>query len=122
MKPIHKGNLNKENLTNTRGWFIGHFAQDKNLCSDHFEIKWTTHPKGDIKPTTAKNKTAKTISILISGKFIVRYPQNNTNIILDQAGDYAYHAEGIYHTSEALEESTILTIRWPSIPGDQEDL
>ena len=62
---------------------------------------------------------AKTISILIKGKFLLIFPEENKEIVLEKQGDFVFWDSKVYHGSEALEDSTVLTIRWPSIPNDQ---
>jgi len=42
-------------------------------------------------------------------------------VVLEQQGQYVLHGPGIPHKSEALEDSIILTIRWPSVPNDRVD-
>jgi len=87
--------------------------------NDDFEVKWGVHPKGDKKDIAGMNIKAKTLSILIKGKFLVSFPDDGEEVILGNQGDYVYFENGIYHGSEALEDSVVLTIRWPSIGGDQ---
>ncbi|TAL57680.1 MAG: signal peptidase I [Nanoarchaeota archaeon] len=116
MEKILSGNLNKEKKR--RGWFIGHFMDRTSpFKSDDFEVKWRVHPKGEKKKFPAFNEKARTISILISGKFAVRFPDKE--IILRKAGDFEYHGAKVAHSSEALSNSVVLTIRWPSLPEDQ---
>lgn len=120
---VFSGNLGKHQKENPdqKGWFIGHFLEKgSNFFSEEFEVKWYHHPKGDIKNPPGRNKLAKTITILIKGKFMVRYPEENTTeVLLSKQGDYVFHDAGVLHISEALEDSVMLTIRWPSISGDQ---
>jgi len=117
---IKSGNLNNQVNSEHKGWFIGHFMEkDSIFHSDDFEIRWAVHSKGEKKSIVKANKIAKTISILIKGKIILRFPKDNNEIVLSKEGDYVYWDKNIYHTSEIIEDSTVLTIRWPSIPNDQ---
>jgi len=117
---IKSGNLDNQGDLEKRGWFIGHFmGKDSPFLSDNFEIRWAVHPKGEKKSTVAAQKIAKTVSILIKGKMILIFPEDNKEVVLSKEGDYAFWDAKIYHTSEVLEDSTILTIRWPSLPDDQ---
>jgi quercetin dioxygenase-like cupin family protein len=50
--------------------------------------------------------------MLISGKW--RQEMTVGTFILDRPGDYIVWGPGIEHTWEAEEDSTMLTIRWPS--------
>ncbi|MAG01747.1 signal peptidase I [Candidatus Pacearchaeota archaeon] len=120
---IETGNLNHQKDSEKRGWFIGHFMQEDSPFQSHnFEVRWAVHSKGEVKPTVAANKIAKTISVLIKGKMILKFPKDDEEIVLSKEGDYAFWDSNIYHTSEILEDSTVLTIRWPSISGDQKSL
>lgn len=52
--------------------------------------------------------------MLISGRFRVELP--GQDVLLARQGDYVvFHGMG--HSWEAVEESVVLSIRWPSIPG-----
>lgn len=121
MTLIINGNLEEQRKTHPekKGWFIGHFLNPNSVFhNNNFEVKWNTHPKGK-KKTVSSNKIAKSIAILISGKFILKFPEENKEVILSKSGDYVFWNTKTPHTTEAIEESTILTIRWPSIPNDQ---
>jgi hypothetical protein len=121
MNSIIKGNLNNDikKSPEKRGWFIGHFINKNSIFyNNEFEVRWALHKKGEKKKFPAKTKTAKTISILIKGKFLIKFPKNNENIVLSNQGDYVFWDSNVYHSSEALVDSTILTIRWPSLPND----
>jgi hypothetical protein len=119
MEKITKGNLNEQEDSEKRGWFIGNFiTKNKNFKSNDFEVRWGNHFKGEKKQGIVANKSAKTLSILISGKFLLKFPKNNKEIVLSKVGDYSFWDSGIYHSSEALEDSIVLTIRWPSVSDD----
>ncbi len=118
MGKIINGNLNDK--SNSRGWFIGHFLEDNSIFKNkEFEVKWGKHPKGEKKFQVAANKIAKTIGILIEGKIELNFPKNKKKILLSKQGDFIFFDEKIFHTFEALEDSIIIVIRWPSIPNDQ---
>jgi hypothetical protein len=119
MGKIISGNLNNQEDKEKRGWFIGNFITDnKYFYNKEFEVRWFSHKKGEKKEEISANKSAKTLSILINGKFLIRFPQDKKEIILSKSGDYAFWDSGVYHNSEALKDSTVLTIRWPSINDD----
>lgn len=121
MRSIASGNLT--NQTNAfpekRGWFLGHFMDNSSLLhSQDIEMKWGVHQKGESFHTVRANKTAKTIAILISGNVSLSFPDENKTILLDQAGDFTMWNAGVFHVVEILEDSTLLTVRWPSVPDD----
>ena len=122
---IITGNLEQEKLKNPqrKGWFIGHFMEPNSVFqSNDFEVRWGIHKKGEKKDIPGANMTAKTISILIKGKFAIRFPKQKKEVVLSKVGDFAFWDAKVYHTSEALTDSVILTIRWPSVAGDQRDI
>jgi hypothetical protein len=52
--------------------------------------------------------------MLISGRFRVELP--GRDVLLAKQGDYVvFH--GIGHSWQAEEESVVLAVRWPSVPG-----
>jgi hypothetical protein len=118
MDKIVSGNLDTEVSSHpeTKGWFVGSFM-DKypDFKSDEVELKWAKHAKGDIKPGLLADSTTKTFVILIGGTFVVRFPDINTESLLSKQGDFVfYDASYKRHEAEALEDSLLLVVRWPS--------
>ena len=118
MEKIVSGNLDEEVSSHpeTMGWFLGHFmTKYPDFMSDEVELKWARHEKGDKKDRPQAKTTTKTITILISGKFLIRFPKKNHDVILARLGDFIYYdASQDKHTREALEDSLLLVIRFPS--------
>ncbi|HYC57161.1 MAG TPA: signal peptidase I [Candidatus Binatia bacterium] len=115
------GNCRKDDA-GERGWFVGHFfgdGGDLRFTTD-VEVKWATHPAGDTRPAWSRNRTATTISILISGRFRVSFAGGD--VVLCEQGDYVLWAAGVPHHWVAEEESTIVTVRWPSLAGDSQSV
>lgn len=97
-----------------RGWLIGHFIPPDELRhSEDVEVKWHRHPTGDIRSEWVTGETRTTILVLISGAFRIAFRDGEK--VLTELGDYAMWGPGIDHIWEALEESIMLTVRWPSI-------
>lgn len=98
-----------------RGWVLGHFmpAGDPRQ-SGEVEIKWAEHRRGDKRAqwVTAESRTA--AIFLVSGRFRVELP--GRGVVLDRPGAYVVFS-GVGHSWEAEEDSTILGVRWPSVPG-----
>lgn len=96
-----------------RGWFVGRFVEpvESLRSTENAEVKWGVHGKGEKRADWASNDTY-TLSILIDGRFRISF--ESSDCILQKKGDYALWAPGVSHTWEALEESIILTVRWPS--------
>ena len=109
---------------NESGWFIGHFINSVYglRCTQDVEVKWGVHLSNDEKSSFGLNEKATTLALLISGAFIIDFPDLNISVNLDQPGDYLIYAPGISHSWKALKDSILVTIRWPSILGDQKQV
>jgi hypothetical protein len=117
---ILSGNLDQDahKHPTRRGWFVGwYLPQGTPFHSKDFEMKWGVHKKGWKRESFAAQRTAKSITILVSGKFITKFKARK--VTLSRPGDYVYFSPRVYHITEAREDSVVLTIRWPSIPHDQ---
>lgn len=98
-----------------RGWLLGHFKSAGDARhSEEVEIKWGMHPRGQQRARWVTGEQRSALLMLISGRFRVDLPQRT--VLLARQGDYVvFH--GIDHSWLAEEESVVLAIRWPSIPG-----
>lgn len=94
-----------------RGWFIGGFmtAEDPR-CTSSVEVKWGIHPEGDRRSQWAEPSDTRTLSILISGRFCVLFPEGE--IVLATQGDYVLWLPGVAHSWCAQFPSVIVTVRW----------
>lgn len=100
------------------GWWVGHFVNEKSgRHSKLVETKWAVHPKGASHDGLVYNRQATTMAILISGKHRVILP--DADVLLEYAGDYVIWGPNIAHSWTAVENSVILTVRWPSVQSDQ---
>lgn len=99
-----------------RGWLLGHFKPVGNVRhGEDVEIKWGVHPRGDRRPEWVTGEKRTALLILISGRFRVELP--GRSVVLADQGDYVVWGHGVDHSWYAEEESVVMTIRWPSIPG-----
>ena len=100
------------------GWFIGHFIEpsDSPRSTSDVEVKWATHKAGEGRSEWAVNASATTLSIAIGGCFRLQFPDRE--VVLSQPGDYALWLPGVPHWWLAESDCTVLTVRWPSKPGD----
>lgn len=76
-----------------------------------------TPKRRKIKNSKANIK-AKSLAILIKGKLRISFPDENKIVILEKIGDYVIWNHGVFHTVEILENTTTITVRWPSVPND----
>jgi len=121
MSSVETGNLNKKvsESPQTRGWFIGQFIEGPSSFKDSdVEVKWGTHKKGEKLDKVRASKHSKTLSVLISGKTKISFPDQNKDFILSEQGDFVLWEAGIFHTSEIIEDSVFLVVRWPSLPDN----
>lgn len=99
-----------------RGWLLGHFKpMDDVRHSDDVEIKWGVHLPGDQRAEWVTEEKRTALLILISGRFRVELP--GRSVLLANQGDYVVWSHGVDHSWHAEEESVVVTVRWPSIPG-----
>ncbi len=100
------------------GWFAGHFMPQELplLQRTDMELKWGEHSKGDSRTDWTEPEPGHSLSLLIRGNFLLLFPQQRFH--LRKQGDFVIWGPGSTHSWEALEDSLILTIRWPSLPPD----
>ena len=100
---------------NTRGWFLGQFMPgDSNpLRTSDLEVKWYTHAKGEERPQWSPASAVKTLNILVRGHFVLRFPDREVELAVE--GDYVMFGPGVAHSFRSVEESLVLTVRWPSV-------
>jgi hypothetical protein len=106
-----------------RGWFVGHFMDKPEWATtDEVEVKWGNHAKGEQKAGYGLNKTAQTVTVLARG--VIKYSWLLDGVeqtrVLEGEGTYIYCPPDVPHRWEVLEPSIIVTVRWPSVPGDQQ--
>ena len=100
----------------TRGWFIGHFMEGRAdaLASRDVELKWFTHAAGETRPEWSPPSAVRTLNVLIRGRFVLRFPDREVE--LAREGDFVLFGPGVAHSFRSVEESLVLTVRWPSAP------
>lgn len=115
MDSVYVGNAGKDAVLD-RGWLLGHFkdVSDPRHSLD-VEIKWGIHPRGDERLQWVKGEERTALLVLISGRFRVELP--GRSVLLKEQGDYVVWGLGVDHSWFAEDESVVLTVRWPSVPG-----
>ena len=112
---IYFGNASTDSR-DYRGWFVGQFiASDDLRCNQDVEVKWGVHPAGDEREWGV-NRAATSLGLLIVGRF--RYTFPDREVVLREQGDYVIWAAGTPHRWLAEIDSSILTVRWPSVVDD----
>jgi hypothetical protein len=111
---IHTGSAPLDAPAN-RGWLLGHFMPAGDLRhSEAVEIKWGAHPCGERRAQWVTGEIRTALIILVKGRFRVDF--RDRSVVLAQPGDYVVF-EGVDHTWCAEQESVVLGVRWPSVPG-----
>ncbi len=104
-----------------QGWFIGHVLEHaSDLRSTHtIEVNWSRYKAGEEQPQWKMTQQAVTLCVLIKGIVFIRFPW--TECILAHEGDYVIWSADLPHRLTVVEDSLMLTIRWPSIPEDKKE-
>lgn len=117
---IAEGNLVSEAL-GERGWAVGAFDQrvahaDSDMrFTSSAEMKWSTHKRGELRHSGWGIAPSTSLTALVQGAFFVEFLDRH--FTLNEPGDFVIWVPDMAHTWEALADSTMLTLRWPSRPG-----
>lgn len=111
------GNAN-DDADRYRGWLMGHFVDPVAggiRSTGVLEVKWGIHPAGQRRPEWTTDDRRTTLILLVQGRFRLDLTTGSTT--LERQGDYVVWGPGIDHSWQAEEDSTVLTVRWPSVAG-----
>jgi hypothetical protein len=117
LSTITSGNASEDGCKNDgRGWFIGSFIDPAQGLrhSDDIEVKWGRHRARDERVVPGISDTSTTLTLLISGHFVVDFPNLLLTMTLRKPGDYVIFASRVAHTWKVIEDSVVVTVRWPS--------
>ncbi|MCI2421133.1 signal peptidase I [Saccharopolyspora sp. K220] len=111
----YQGNANEDGKR-TRGWLVGHFIEPPEAIrsTNDVEVKWGIHPAGEKRPEWTVSDFRTTLVLLVRGHF--RIDLTHGSATLAQEGDYVMWAPGTDHSWEAVSDSVVITVRWPSSP------
>lgn len=100
-----------------RGWILGHFIDPAAglRSSKDVEIKWGIHPAGEKRSEWTADDQRTTLVLLVEGNF--RIDTTEGSVTFTRQGDYAAWGPGIDHAWEAITDSVVVTVRWPSSPS-----
>ena len=117
-KPFYFGNAAADQVRRT-GWFVGQFVPPELGLrrQTDVELKWGVHPDGDKRPQPWANQNATTISVLVEGSLRVTFYIDGTEqeVLLRTKGDYVAYGPEVVHSWEAVGETIVLSIRFPSV-------
>lgn len=103
------------------GWLVGHFKPVGDMRrTDTFEVKWGRHPAGDCRSEWVRGDDRFTVQILVSGRWVLHFEHEHAarTVVLEEPGAYVVWA-GVDHSWETTEDTVVITIRAPSVPGFQ---
>ncbi|MEU9344929.1 signal peptidase I [Streptomyces sp. NPDC048278] len=99
-----------------RGWLLGHFKEHGDpRHSQAVEVKWGVHARGEQRTQWVQGEEREALLVLITGRFRLEFP--GRSVLLEEQGDYVVWGRGVDHSWVAEDESVVLTVRWPSVPG-----
>lgn len=101
----------------TRGWILGHFIDPSQgvRSSKAVEVKWGIHPAGEKRVEWTADDQRTAMLLLVRGVF--RLDLTGTSVTLERQGDYVVWGPGIDHSWEAVTDSIVVAVRWPSSPS-----
>ena len=104
------------------GWMLGHFlaGDDAARATAAVEVKWAVYEGGEARVAWGVNDRAHTLAILVRGRFRLRFREHE--VLLDKEGDYVLWEPGVPHRWQAEGPTSVVTVRWPSLPGDSRDM
>ena len=101
------------------GWFVGRFvpAELGLRHQTNVELKWGIHPDGEKRSRPWANQNGTTISVLIEGSLRVTFYMDGTEkeVVLRTKGDYVAFGPEIVHSWEAVGDTIVLSVRFPSV-------
>jgi hypothetical protein len=117
-RSFYFGNAALDQVRNT-GWFIGQFVPAE-LGLRHqteVELKWGIHQDGERRRYPYAQGHATTVAILIRGALLVEfYSGPRLQVVrLQKEGDYVIYGPEIVHSWEAIGDTLVLTVRFPSV-------
>ena len=100
------------------GWLLGHFlaGEDMARATADVEVKLAVYAGGERRIAWGVNDRAHTLAILVRGIFRLRFPERE--VLLSREGDYVLWEPGVPHLWQAEGPTIVVTVRWPSLPGD----
>jgi hypothetical protein len=115
---FYVGNAAIDQVRNT-GWFLGQFvpAEAGLRHQTDVELKWGIHPDGEKRTHPWANGNATTVSILIRGSLRVAFHvgERPQMVTLEKQGDYIVFGPDVVHAWEAIGDTLVLSVRFPSV-------
>jgi hypothetical protein len=119
MNGVHSGNARKDGRK-YRGWLVGSFRpKGSPLFDSKIEIKWDRVKAGTkrTREQASVDPTRRTLQLVISVYIRTSFPATEDQEEGQEdlrGGDYCLWEAGVLHYWEAIKNSLVITIRWPS--------
>jgi quercetin dioxygenase-like cupin family protein len=101
------------------GWFVGQFvpAEQGPRHQTDVELKWCIHPDGEKRSHPWAHPNGTTISVLIEGRLLITFHIGGIQqqVTLQTKGDYVVFGPEVVHSWEAIGDTIVLTVRFPSV-------
>jgi hypothetical protein len=116
---LYFGNAEVDQVRGT-GWFVGQFIPTETGVRHQtgVELKWGVHRDGDRRSRGPEaHADATTISILIRGSLraVFQIEGKQQVVTMKKEGDYIIFGPGIVHSWEAIGDTLVVSVRFPSI-------
>jgi hypothetical protein len=117
-RPFYFGNAKADQVRRS-GWFVGQFvpAELGLRRQTDVELKWGMHPDGEKRSQPWANQNGTTISVLIEGSLKMTFHIEGTQqeVTLRAKGDYVAFGPEVVHSWEAIGDTIVLSVRFPSV-------
>ena len=81
------------------------------------EVKSAVYHGGEVRHAWGANHAATTLAVLVRGRFRFSFPDRD--VVLAREGDYVLWPPGVPRHWAAEAPTVLLSVRWPSLPGDR---
>ncbi len=116
--PFYFGNAKADQVRGS-GWFVGQFVPPELGLrrQTDVELKWGIHPDGEKRSQPWATQNSATISVLIEGSLRVTFHIDGAQqeVTLQAKGDYLIFGPEVVHSWEAVGDTIVLTVRFPSV-------
>ena len=117
-RPFYFGNAEADQVRGS-GWFLGQFVPPEFGLrrQTDVELKWGVHPGGEKRAQPWATRSSTTVAVLIEGSLKVTFFVNATEqeVVLRNRGDYVVYGPDVVHSWEAVGDTIVLSIRFPSV-------
>jgi len=115
---FYLGHAVRDQIEDT-GWFLGQFVPREAGLRHQTgaELKWGMHKDGERRSAPWATEASTTVAVLIEGAMRLEFHMGGTPqvVTLDKQGDYVVYGPEVVHSWEAIGDTVVLTVRFPSV-------